>query len=369
MKRVLLALLASGVVAGCGAESAAPPATPSSTDAATPSAAASADPLAVAVPGPGRVHRGFAPDGWPVFVVGLRDGTVDVFGAIAYTGPDRLGDEVGWCHYNNMFEATSRGRRYDITGRSATGIGGLVRYAASVADGAVHIGARGEPVTGKAATVPPVPCTPRALLRPDYPAPVTLTAVRSATAKPVRVTGVLTSGEAGDGTKDLVPPDAEKSTLRVKVAQSLTGEPGKLARTFWVVTRDGKVEDIAISSVPPPDQDVSESYQFGYLVRVEGDWIYFDRAEVLLGEAAVAAAKEDGKPAPEEGMHYYRNRNTRLRRYRVERATRVLLGEAAEEDGVSALPRIRRAAGKEFSVDLTTRNGKLLMISSGGCGG
>ena len=380
MRRLPL-LLCSVLLAGCvsDAPTATPP--PSATSAppsAPPSAVASpsrsalpADAVTVAVPAGGEVRRATAADGWPVFVVGRAGGTAEAFGAIATVGADRVGDEVGWCHANHLFEATTPGRRYDDHGRSTFGGAGLVRYAAEVVGGSVVIGARGEQVTepGSATTSPP--CARRALLTPDYPAEVPLNAATGT--KPVRVTGVLVITE-GSPARICAKARADEcfGQTGLPLAASLDAERlGRsrvtVARTFWLTVKGGAAVDVAYGSVPPPDDDVSEDVQWGYLTKVEGDWIYFDRAEILLGEAAVAAARLDGVPLPEGGDHYLRNVSSRLRRYRIDPDTQVSIGEFGGK-GRAALPALRRRAGKEFSLTLTTRNGKLLTASEELCG-
>ena len=310
-----------------------------------------------------------APDGWPVFVVGRGEGEVEVFGAVAEVGPGRLGDEVGWCHVSGMFEATTRDRRYDANGRSVSGQGGLVRYDAEVVGGVVAVGARGDTVTGASPSEPGLPCNRRALLSPEYEPSLPVSGARVAT-QPVRVDGVLRLGS-----ESLLCPASGECTpaTGLSLADPLQAELGSrlsatVARTFWVTSRDGVVTRIAYGDVPRADDDTSEEHQFGYVAKVEGDWLYFDRAEILLGDAAVAAAKEDGKPVPAAGEHYLRNRNPRLRRYRVEDASSFSLGSFSGT-GRAALPALRSLIGDEYgSLTLITRNGKLLRAYQELCG-
>ncbi len=378
MRRLSLLCAAVVLLAGCASDAptAARPSTSTSPSSAVASPSASpipADAVTVALPTVGDVARATASDGWPVYVVGRADGTAEAFGAIATVGPDRVGDEVGWCHAIQLFEATTPGRRYDDHGRSTFGGGGLVRYAADVVSGTVVIGARGDQVTeaGPATTSPP--CARRALLTPDYPVDVPLTAAAAGASRPVRIAGVLViaegqparicakeqAKECGDpvGLPLAVPLEAERQgRSRVTVA-----------RTLWVTVKDGAAADVAYGSVAPPDDDVSEAVQFGYLTKVEGDWIYFDRAEILLGDAAAAAAKVDGVTLPGEGEHYLRNVSHRLRRYRIDPDTSVGIGEFSGE-GRAALPALRKRAGQHFSLTLITRNGKLLNAFEELCG-
>lgn len=138
-------------------------------------------------------------------------------------------------------------------------------------------------------------------------------------------TGMLLAA-CSDGTPDTstTTTAAQTTTTSAAVTTTMTPQPtttttGAPTTTLPPMTTTSLVDALAPegSGCTPGSQDLPDGLWYGQVSVFDDDGISFDLACWFTGDAATAAAAEDGAESPPPNDYYVRNQNTQLRELEV----------------------------------------------------
>jgi len=136
--------------------------------------------------------------------------------------------------------------------------------------------------------------------------------------------GACSGGGASDNSTTTTPP--ETTTSSIALATTTTQQPATTTSTAASTTTTTVVDALAPEGAgcTPGTDDLPNGLWYGLVADFDADGISFDLACFFRGDAATAAADEDGEESPPPNDYYVRNQNEQLREMEIAADTSVL---------------------------------------------